>query len=255
MKPATFTSSHSLLTGCIIFSAVAFLSACGGGEGADGVSGKSVGLRTSTEPPGNNCPSGGNKVQAGVDTDGNGKLEDSEVGTTAYVCNGATGAIGSTGVIGATGATGATGAVGATGATGPVGATGVIGATGAAGATGAIGATGAAGATGPVGQTGATGPAGATGATGSTGATGAAGSPGAAGQGGPQGAAGTSINALIVRTPIPLATLGAQTSVSATGPVCGGRGGILYQVGFDNNPVNGILEPSEVTDSAVVCNP
>jgi Collagen triple helix repeat (20 copies) len=210
MTPATFTQSHRSLSICIVLGALALLSACGG-EGTDGASGKSVGLRTSVEPAGNNCPAGGNRVQAGVDTDGNGSLQDNEVTTTAYVCNGATGVAGATGAVGATGAPGATGAVGATGPVGTAGSTGLVGATGA------------------------------------TGATGVAGNPGAVGPVGPQGAAGTQINALIVRTTIAITTAPDNSTCQLTG-------GTRYQVGFDNNPVNGLLESSEVTDTAYVCN-
>src|SRR5262249_20223678 len=40
------------------------------------------------EPPGSNCPAGGEKIQVGVDTDDDGVLEPGEVEQTAYVCNG-----------------------------------------------------------------------------------------------------------------------------------------------------------------------
>jgi hypothetical protein len=50
-------------------------------------------LRTTVEPPGNNCPAGGNKIQFGTDTNGNNILDDSEINPelTKYVCNGSTG--------------------------------------------------------------------------------------------------------------------------------------------------------------------
>jgi hypothetical protein len=197
MTPAFNTLSQRGFGICAFLCTIFLVTACGGGT--DGPSGKSVSLRTNPEPAGNNCPAGGNRVQAGVDTDSNGRLEDSEVTTTAYVCSGA---------------------AGQTGATGSVGASGPVGATGAAGATGVAGTSGGAGGVGPA---------------------------------GPQGAAGTSINALIVRRVI-------TPTVFATAPppnnaTCQITGGIVYEVGFDNAPVNGILEPSEVTDRAYVCNP
>jgi hypothetical protein len=67
-----------------------------GPQGAPGVTGKSVSLRTAVEPPGNNCPSGGNKIQFGADTNGNNILDDSEINPdlTQHVCNGTQGAAG-----------------------------------------------------------------------------------------------------------------------------------------------------------------
>jgi hypothetical protein len=195
MTPAFNTLSQRGFGICAFLCTIFLVTACGGGT--DGPSGKSVSLRSAPEPAGNNCPAGGNRVQAGVDTDSNGRLEDSEVTTTAYVCNGA---------------------AGQTGATGSVGVTGPVGATGATGATGAAGTSGGAGGVGPA---------------------------------GPQGAAGTSINALIVRTPISIE----RRFVPINNATCQVTGGTLYEVGLDNAPVNGVLEPSEVTDRAYVCNP
>jgi hypothetical protein len=45
-------------------------------------------IRTVPEPPGSNCPSGGVAIQTGLDEDGDGKLEDSEITETSYVCDG-----------------------------------------------------------------------------------------------------------------------------------------------------------------------
>lgn len=44
--------------------------------------------RNSEEPPGENCKYGGKKVQSGIDADASGVLEDSEVGSTIYSCDG-----------------------------------------------------------------------------------------------------------------------------------------------------------------------
>ena len=129
----------------------------GGTNGTNGTNGSSALVSIATEPSGSNCATGGSKISAGSDLNGNGKLDSTEVTSTSFICNGANGATGVTGPAGATGVTGAAGAAGATGATG---ATGPAGATGATGTTGATGATGSAGATGPAGSTGATGPAG-----------------------------------------------------------------------------------------------
>lgn len=46
-------------------------------------------IRTAVEPAGANCATGGTRIQAGMDDDGNGALADAEVDTTAYVCNAA----------------------------------------------------------------------------------------------------------------------------------------------------------------------
>ncbi len=59
-----------------------------GSQGATGASGAESRVLLSTEPPGSNCVDGGTKVQVGVDTNGNGALDASEVQQTAYVCNG-----------------------------------------------------------------------------------------------------------------------------------------------------------------------
>jgi hypothetical protein len=51
-------------------------------------SGASSLLKISNEPAGGACPNGGVAVQAGLDVNGNGALDPSEVTTTQYVCNG-----------------------------------------------------------------------------------------------------------------------------------------------------------------------
>lgn len=45
-------------------------------------------VRLDDEPAGPNCPHGGTAVRTGIDTNGNGVLEESEVTSTQYVCNG-----------------------------------------------------------------------------------------------------------------------------------------------------------------------
>ncbi len=59
------------------------LAACGGDDGKNG---KTTLLQTSNEPPGANCLNGGTKVTSGIDADGNGTLDDSEVTSTSYIC-------------------------------------------------------------------------------------------------------------------------------------------------------------------------
>jgi OmcA/MtrC family decaheme c-type cytochrome len=69
-----------------------FLIACNGDRGPAGPAGEPGApalAATSDEPAGTNCPNGGTKVEAGVDDNGNGVLDDSEVMSTTYVCNGA----------------------------------------------------------------------------------------------------------------------------------------------------------------------
>lgn len=41
-----------------------------------------------TEPAGTSCENGGLKIDSGVDANGDGTLDDTEISTTAYVCNG-----------------------------------------------------------------------------------------------------------------------------------------------------------------------
>ncbi len=49
------------------------------------------------EPAGDNCPAGGQAIETGADTNGNGVLDESEVASTSYVCSGADGSNGSNG--------------------------------------------------------------------------------------------------------------------------------------------------------------
>jgi hypothetical protein len=85
------------------------LSACGGGDGEPGTAG-AYGLMTlmaaSTEAPGAQCPSGGSRIDAGLDADRDGTLVASEIGSTQYVCHGAGGANGADGGAGAPGSDG-----------------------------------------------------------------------------------------------------------------------------------------------------
>ncbi|TAG28125.1 MAG: hypothetical protein EAZ37_02085 [Burkholderiales bacterium] len=101
---------------CALFA----LAACGGGgggstagasgvtgaTGATGAAGLNTLLRSSAEPSGSNCATGGIKTEAGLDTNGNSALDTAEISATAYVCNGANGATGSNGATGANGTNG-----------------------------------------------------------------------------------------------------------------------------------------------------
>lgn len=98
--------------------------------------------------PGKNCESGGTRVRAGADDNGDGKLDDSEVDDTTYVCNGDSGS-GEPGEPGATGDTGPKGRNASKGDPGDTGPSGPSGDTGAKGQKGDAGPTGPEGATGP----------------------------------------------------------------------------------------------------------
>ena len=63
-------------------------------NGANGTNGLSALVSVTTEPTGTNCANGGNKVNVGPDTNGNGVLDASEITSTDYICNGTNGANG-----------------------------------------------------------------------------------------------------------------------------------------------------------------
>jgi hypothetical protein len=94
-----------------------------GATGPAGANGLSSLIKTTTEPAGANCATGGVKVETGIDANSNGVLDAAEIQTaqTKYVCNGLQGAQGTTGaqgIAGPQGPSGLTGAVGAAGANG-----------------------------------------------------------------------------------------------------------------------------------------
>jgi hypothetical protein len=76
------------------------LSACGGSD--DGLPAR---LLVTNEAPGPNCTTGGSRIDAGVDADGNGVLDAAEATSTQYVCNGADGPAGASGGNGAAAST------------------------------------------------------------------------------------------------------------------------------------------------------
>ncbi len=61
-----------------------------GADGADGEDGKNSLVSVSAEPAGDNCEAGGQKIETGLDLNGNGELDDGNLITT-YVCNGLAG--------------------------------------------------------------------------------------------------------------------------------------------------------------------
>ena len=95
-----------LATVVLSLAAALLLTACGGdGElpastGQDAAAAKAVLVTVQPEPAGIDCAAGGSRIQAGVDTDGDGSLGAAEVTSTQYVCNGSTGASGATGSTG-----------------------------------------------------------------------------------------------------------------------------------------------------------
>ena len=57
----------------------------------NGVDGNSSLTTVTTEPAGDNCENGGLKIDSGIDTNGDGTLDNAEITATAYVCNGTDG--------------------------------------------------------------------------------------------------------------------------------------------------------------------
>jgi alpha-tubulin suppressor-like RCC1 family protein len=64
---------------------------CSSASGVNGAPGAASLVDVTPVAPGAQCPAGGYEVQAGVDGNGNGVLDPSEVQSTEYVCNGAGG--------------------------------------------------------------------------------------------------------------------------------------------------------------------
>ncbi|WPB82553.1 collagen-like protein [Archangium violaceum] len=94
-----------------------------GDTGATGAAGARALVKTSAEAAGTNCATGGIKLEAGVDANGNGTLDTGEVDSalTRYVCSGARGAPGTNGVDGAKGDKGDKGDPGTNGTNGSKG--------------------------------------------------------------------------------------------------------------------------------------
>ena len=63
-------------------------------NGTGGTNGQTALVSVTSEPSGTNCSAGGKKVNVGLDTNGNGILDASEVTSTNYICNGTNGANG-----------------------------------------------------------------------------------------------------------------------------------------------------------------
>jgi hypothetical protein len=96
-----------------------------GQAGAQGANGLNALTKTTVEPAGANCATGGVKLEFGPDANINGVLDAGEIvpALTKYVCNGA---VGPQGPIGLTGATGPQGPAGVAGPQGPAGPSGAL---------------------------------------------------------------------------------------------------------------------------------
>ena len=204
-----------------------------GTNGINGTNGFNTLVATTTVTAGAQCPTGGIKLEYGLDINNNGLLDASEITSslTKYVCNGAVGATGPQGPAGAQGIQGLTGATGPIGLTGATGATGPIGLTGSTGPQGIQGLTGATGATGPQGIQGLTGT---TGPQGTIGLTGATGSTGPIGPQGNQGIAGTNGTAVLNGTTVPSLAIGVNGDFyinTSTNTLYGPKSGGLWPAG------------------------
>jgi hypothetical protein len=78
-------------SGSLVVILLLSMAACTGEQGVPGGSGTSYLLRTTVEAPGAHCATGGAKVEAGADDNGNQVLDTAEVDSTVYVCTGADG--------------------------------------------------------------------------------------------------------------------------------------------------------------------
>lgn len=69
---------------------------CNGVDGSNGTGNNSL-VEVTVEPAGANCSAGGQKIEAGVDENGDGMLDPEEVDATVFVCNGGAGVDGGDG--------------------------------------------------------------------------------------------------------------------------------------------------------------
>ena len=112
-------------------------------KGADGDDGKNALVKVSDELQGEHCTdSDGIKIEIGIDANGNGELDTSEITDTEYVCGGKNGKQGKQGETGEKGEPGVDGKDGSDGAAGEKGDQGPKGDQGEQGATGATGEAG-----------------------------------------------------------------------------------------------------------------
>ena len=71
-----------------------------GSDGADGTNGFTSLIVSSFEPSGVNCPTGGTRIDTGIDDNGNSILEGGEIDDTIFICNGEDGSDGADGANG-----------------------------------------------------------------------------------------------------------------------------------------------------------
>ena len=136
-----------------------------GGSGGSGGDGYTSLTELTALPAGPLCPTGGQRLDVGIDLNRDNNLDLGEITKSEAICNGETGARGATGPQGIPGNTGPTGATGPKGDKGELGDSGPAGADGSPGAKGDKGDTGSAGPAGAQGEQGPVGPAGERGLT------------------------------------------------------------------------------------------
>lgn len=94
------TNENGVLDGTEIVSVSFVCNGTSGANGTDGTNGANANAlvaRTTAENPGTNCSNGGTLVEIGTDENNNNTLDDSEVQTSFFVCNGEDGSNGNNG--------------------------------------------------------------------------------------------------------------------------------------------------------------
>lgn len=272
---ATITGSINLINGTITINGKPLNGSCNGTcapgppgapgtAGVNGTNGFTTLMNISVVAPGVNCPNGGLFIQSGLDLNRNGVLAPSEVNQSGYSCNGQNGSNGAPGPAGAPGSPGPAGPTGPTGPTGPAGPPGTPGNCSGTCPPGPVGPPGPPGTPGVNGTNGTPGPAGAPGTPGINGTDGAPGSPGAPGAPGVPGLNGTDGAPGPIGPPGPAGPIGPPgpvgddgystlTNYTTVGPNANcSSGGVYVQSGLDLNR-DGILDPSEVTETSYIC--
>ena len=100
-----------------LMGAVLALAGCGGSggdvspglPGAAGLPGVVSLVKLDGEPAGSNCPAGGSRISAGLDSNRNNVLDVSEVSQSRFACNGGSGTNGTNGINGINGINGSGG--------------------------------------------------------------------------------------------------------------------------------------------------
>ncbi len=97
VEAGTDTNGNGVLDPSEITSTQDVCNGANGASGASGGNGQSALVAVVTEPAGTNCANGGEKLNAGLDTNANGILDAPEITSSGYLCNGASGASGANG--------------------------------------------------------------------------------------------------------------------------------------------------------------